>query len=126
MSVIDYYTMSDGQLLKELGERLRDLRLQRDITQQELAERVLLSTGTIQSLEKGQGKLSSLVVVLRELGALDQLDQFIPSVKLSPLQAAEARVRESTHKRERASRRPDTDKPPKQTEQTGQTRKRSS
>ena len=60
-----------------------------------LAERALLSVGTIKSLEAGKGKLSSLVAVLRELGALEQLDGFIPPVTISPLQMADAGSRQS-------------------------------
>lgn len=99
---MDYYTASDSTILKELGKRLRTLRLRKDITQEELAERTLISVGTIKSLEAGKGKLSTLVAVLRELGALDQLDQFIPPVTISPIKMAEASSKSSS-KRERAS-----------------------
>ena len=95
MTVIDYYTASDSIILESLGERLRDLRLRKNITQAALAERALLSVGTIKSLEAGKGKLSSLVAVLRELGALEQLDGFIPPVTISPLQMADAGSRQS-------------------------------
>ena len=101
MTVIDYYTASDSTILESLGERLKDLRLRKNITQAALAERALLSIGTIKSLEAGKGKLSSLVAVLRELGALDQLDGFIPPVTISPLQMADAAPRQSA-KRARA------------------------
>ena len=99
---MDYYIVSDSTILKELGERLRKLRLRKNITQEDLAERALLSVGTIKSLEAGKGKLSTLVAVLRELGALDQLDQFIPPVTISPIKMAEASAKSSS-KRERAS-----------------------
>ncbi len=99
---MDYYIASDTMILKELGERFRKLRLRRDITQEDLADRTLLSVGTIKSLEAGKGKLSTLVAVLRELGALDQLDQFIPPVTISPIKMAEAGSK-SASSRERAS-----------------------
>ncbi len=99
---MDYYIASDSAILKELGERLRTLRLRKNITQEDLAEHTLLSVGTIKSLEVGKGKLSTLIAVLRELGALDQLDQFIPPVTISPIKMAEANSK-SSNKRERAS-----------------------
>ena len=99
---MDYYIVSDSTILKELGERIRKLRLRKNITQEELAERAVLSVGTIKSLEAGKGKLSTLVAVLRELGALDQLDQFIPPMTISPIKMAEASTK-SSNKRERAS-----------------------
>jgi putative transcriptional regulator len=99
---MDYYIASDTAILKELGVRLRKLRLRKNITQEDLAERTLLSVGTIKSLETGKGKLSTLVAVLRELGTLDQLDQFIPPVTISPIKMAEASSKSSSN-RERAS-----------------------
>jgi transcriptional regulator with XRE-family HTH domain len=103
MTVIDYYTASDSAILEELGGRIRELRLRKNITQENLAERTLMAVGTIKSLEAGKGKLSTLVAVLRELGALEQLDQFIPPVTISPLKMAEAGVRLTSTARVRAS-----------------------
>ena len=99
---MDYYIASDSAILKELGERLRTLRLRKNITQEDLAGRTLLAIGTVKSLEAGKGKLSTLIAVLRELGALDQLDRFIPPVTISPIKMAEASTKQSS-KRERAT-----------------------
>ena len=97
---MDFYTLSDKAILDELGNRIRRLRLRKNITQQALAEATTLSLGVIKSLESGQGKLSTLVAVLRELGALDQLDHLIPEVTISPIQLArrkgKVRVRASS------------------------------
>ena len=93
MTVMDYYSASDDAILEELGERIRSLRLRKNITQEDLAERTLMAVGTIKSLEVGKGKLSTLIAVLRELGALDQLDQFVPLITISPLRMAEANIR---------------------------------
>ena len=90
MAIIDYYAVSDGRIMQNLGGRLRALRLRKNITQQELAERALIAVGTVKSLEKGKGKLSSLIAVLRELDSLEQLDNLFPPITLSPLQMADA------------------------------------
>jgi transcriptional regulator with XRE-family HTH domain len=90
---------SDRQILQLLGERLRGLRLRRDITQENLAERAGLSASTIKGLEAGRGRLDSLVAVLRELGQLDALESFLPEPGISPLQLAERRGKQ----RQRAS-----------------------
>ena len=95
MAVMDYYIASDSVILKELGGRIRKLRLRSNITQEELAARTLLAVGTIKSLEAGKAKLSTLVAVLRELGALDQLDGFIPPVTISPIKMLEANKKSS-------------------------------
>lgn len=93
---MDFYSFSDKAIAQELGERLRALRLQRNITQQALAEATTLSLNSIKSLESGRGKLSTLIAVLRELQALDQLDNFIPEITISPMQVAkmQGRVRQ--------------------------------
>jgi len=97
---MNLYTLSDKAIEKELGQRLRALRLRKNITQQALAKRTLLSLNTIKALENGRGKLASLIAVLRELHTLEQLDNFIPEVDISPIQLAKSRGKT----RQRASR----------------------
>ncbi len=96
---MDFYTLSDKGIEDELGRRIKALRLRNNITQKELAEATTLSLNTIKSLESGSGKLSTLIAVLRELGALDHLVNFIPEVTISPLQLAKMQGKQ----RERAS-----------------------
>lgn len=96
---MDFYTLSDKGIEDELGRRIKALRLRNNITQKELAEATTLSLNTIKSLESGSGKLSTLIAVLRELGALDHLDHFIPEATISPLQLAKMQGKQ----RERAS-----------------------
>lgn len=85
---MDFYAISDNGIEVELGRRIRALRLRRNITQRELAQATTLSLNTIKSLESGSGKLSTVIAVLRELGALEHLDNFIPEPSISPLQLA--------------------------------------
>ncbi len=96
---MDFYSLADNKVEEEIGRRLRALRLRKNITQQELAGATLLSLNSIKSLEAGKGKLSTLIAVLRELGALDQFDGFILDPRVSPMQLA--RMQGKT--RERAS-----------------------
>ncbi len=85
---MDFYSLSDKYIEQELGNRLKALRLQRNITQKDLAEATTLSLNSIKSLESGKAKLSTVIAVLRELQALDQLDNFIPEIAISPIQLA--------------------------------------
>jgi transcriptional regulator with XRE-family HTH domain len=96
---MDFYTLSDKAIEKELGERIKALRLRKNITQKELAEATTLSLNSIKSLESGRSKLATLIAVLRELEALDQLDNFIPEISISPMQLAKMHG----HVRQRAS-----------------------
>jgi len=91
--------MSDEAIEKEIGRRFRALRLRKNLTQQELAERALLSVNAIKNLESGRARLSTAIAVLRELNALDNLSAFIPDPGPSPLQLAKLQGK----KRQRAS-----------------------
>ncbi|GMR05571.1 MAG: hypothetical protein BMS9Abin25_0146 [Gammaproteobacteria bacterium] len=93
---MDFYTLSDKVIAEEIGDRIKSLRLRRNITQKALADATTLSLNSIKSLESGRGKLSTLIAVLRELGALDHLDSFIPETSISPVQLAkmQGKVRE--------------------------------
>jgi len=93
---MDFYTLSDKGIAEEVGDRIRSLRLQKNVTQKALAEAATLSINSVKSLESGRGKLSTLIAVLRELGALDHLDCFIPETSISPMQLAkmQGKVRE--------------------------------
>ena len=93
---MDYYTLSDKGIETELGKRVKALRLRNNVTQKELADATTLSLNAIKSLESGRSKLSTLIAVLRELGALDHLDSFIPEISISPIQLAklQGKVRE--------------------------------
>src|ERR1700710_2712 len=88
---------SDEALQEELGSRLRDLRLNRNESQQELARRAGVGKATLQRLEEGRsGTIVTLLRVLRALD-LDNLDALVPAVERSPLAEArgerQARVR---------------------------------
>jgi transcriptional regulator with XRE-family HTH domain len=85
---MDFYSLSDKAIEEELGGRIRELRLRKNMTQQELAEATQLSLNTIKALEGGRGKISTVIAVLREMNHLEQLDNFVPESGISPLQLA--------------------------------------
>jgi transcriptional regulator with XRE-family HTH domain len=89
--------LNDEALQEQLGSRLRDLRLNRNESQQELARRAGVGKATLQRLEEGRS--GTIVTLLRVLRALDlaNLDALVPAVERSPLAEArgerQARVR---------------------------------
>jgi len=85
---MDYYSLTDSAIETQIGARLKALRLRRNVTQQALADATGLSVTAIKGIESGGGRLSTIVAVLRELSALDQLESFIPQITVSPLQLA--------------------------------------
>ena len=92
--------MSDRAILTEIGERLSRRRLNRNMTQEELAATSGVARRLIQRIEGGQGcSLENLIRILRALGLLGELDAFLPELGVSPLQLAKSKG----HKRLRAA-----------------------
>ena len=74
------------ELEAALGERLKSLRLDRNIDQKTLAERAGISVRALRNLESGQGSsLRSLVSTLRALGREDWLATIAPVASINPL-----------------------------------------
>ena len=57
-----------------IGQRLHNLRLRRNISQQHLASKIGYSLNTIKALEKGKGKLRAVIAVSMSLGDADILN----------------------------------------------------
>ena len=93
---------SDVAVLGELGARLARLRLDRELTQAQLAREAGVSKRTVERIESGaSAQLSSLVRVLRTLDLLSALDQLIPEPRPSPIE-----LLRSGRRRKRAPRAP--------------------
>lgn len=100
--IMDWYALSDVAAVQEIGRNLQLIRLNQDITQQELAVQTGLSRLTISQVENGRpASTLTLVQLLRALGRLDVLEVLEESATISPLQA----VRLAGQQRQRASRR---------------------
>lgn len=87
-------TRTDGEILGEIGQRLRAYRLQQDVSQRDLALRAGVSLRTLQNAEGGgDTRISTLVRVLRALGRLDSIDAFLPEPRVSPMLLLETQGR---------------------------------
>ncbi len=94
------YGQSDKAILRDLGQRLRQARLRRNLSQQELADRAGLNRTTISEYERGASTSTlTLVQVLRALEMLDELAGFLPDPGPGPLELA----RHQSHQRQRAT-----------------------
>lgn len=92
--------LADAAVVEELGRRLRQLRLDQNLTQQGLAEEAGVSVATVRNLENGKRtQLITLIRVLRTLGLLSDLDRLVPERRPSPIELLKLRGKE----RQRAS-----------------------
>jgi transcriptional regulator with XRE-family HTH domain len=98
MKIESYLT--DESVLSELGARLERVRLERNLTQRELAAKAGVAYKAIQRIEAGESvKLTSFIRVLRGLGLLDALDRLVPEPAPSPIELLKLHGR----RRQRAS-----------------------
>ena len=94
--------LTDAAALSELGSRLARYRLQRNMTQAELAREAGVSPSTIARLEGGEStQLTNLIRVVRALDLLGNLDVFVPPPAPNPIELLEMQGRQ----RQRASSR---------------------
>ena len=91
--------MTASALAEEMGERLKRARLNRDLTQSEVATLAGITRKTVLNAEKGKVQLEVLLAIMIVLDLTDQLDLFLPSQTISPLQLAKLQGK----KRQRAS-----------------------
>jgi transcriptional regulator with XRE-family HTH domain len=91
----DWYSMSDPAIVKELCSILRQVRLQQNITQDQLAEQAGLSRSAISKMETGKSTVEflTLIQVLRSLQQLHLLDPWQVSATVSPLLMAKLKAK---------------------------------
>ena len=93
--------LSDELVLQEIGERLARTRLERNLTQANLAKTAGISKRTLERLESGAAstQLTTFIRVSRALGLLQRFDAFLPKPLASPVEQVKLQGR----KRKRAS-----------------------
>lgn len=79
--------LSDAGVVDELRARVRRERLQRNVTQADLADRAGIGLHTLRRFEAGQGEpsLSSFVAILRALDGITALEAVLPEPSVDPL-----------------------------------------
>jgi transcriptional regulator with XRE-family HTH domain len=92
---MNIYGMSDKAILREMGMRVKQRRLAKNLTQESLAKMAGVNRMTVVNLEQGKAAaLLTLVQVLRALGSLDGFESFLPELGPSPLQVAKMKGKE--------------------------------
>ena len=100
----DIYTRSNSQLTRLLGEKIKTVRLKRNVTQQSLADASSISLSSVKKVENGQiGSFDTLLRILRTLGMLESISALFEEEKLSPSEYYEMVNKAKKHTRKRAA-----------------------
>lgn len=82
------HEISDKEIASAIGARVKQLRLRKNLSLERLASRTLLSVNTLKSLEKGKGKIENLISVMRDIGALNDIEHLAKPIEPAPLRLA--------------------------------------
>jgi transcriptional regulator with XRE-family HTH domain len=73
----NFYNNSNKELIRLWGEKLKELRLEANLSQASLAEQAGLGRNSVAEIEKGRNfSVGSLIALLRVLNQLDRLEGF--------------------------------------------------
>jgi transcriptional regulator with XRE-family HTH domain len=86
--------MTDKSIAREIGRRIEQMRLEQNLTQQQLADEIGLSRLSYRKLEQGAGKLENFIALLRVLGRMDLVEGFVPQTVFSPIQQLKLKGRQ--------------------------------
>lgn len=84
---MDWNSLSNTEVLQVIGSRLKEHRISKRYTQQELADRAGVSIFTVAQIEKGNSiSLSMLTALIRALRLLDNFELLFPKKEISPVE----------------------------------------
>ena len=97
---MDLYIQTNAAIMRQIGSKLKELRIEKNMKQKELADAAGVSVFTISSIENGKTtSLLTVIQLLRALEHLDYLDSFFQEESISPI--AYAKLMKKNKKKER-------------------------
>jgi transcriptional regulator with XRE-family HTH domain len=83
---MDWYEMSNPGVILTIGKRIKEIRLRKNITQEDLAKRAGVGVVSVINIEKGKPvSMSIFIPIIRELNLLENLERLLPSPPISPI-----------------------------------------
>ena len=86
VTTMNFDSMTDSAIAAEIGSRIEQMRLEKNLTQQQLADEIGLSRLSYRKLVNGFGKFQNVIAVLRVFGRLDLVQGFVPETTFSPIE----------------------------------------
>ena len=78
--------MSGPGARQTIGERMKEIRLRKNMTQEEIAWRAGISKLSVVNAEAGKNiSLATLIAILRQLSMIENLELLIPEPTISPI-----------------------------------------
>lgn len=97
----NWIAMADPEIVKDICQAVKQMRINKNISQQQIAEMSGLDRTTISRMESGRAvNILTLVQVLRALDKLDILNVFSTEQVISPIRL----LKEEERKRKRAGK----------------------
>ncbi len=98
---MELYSKTDLDVLLSLGQKVKEIRLEQNITQSKLAKLSGVSLRRVGDVESGENhSVLILIQILRALRSLELLAQFFAEKQISPIEYA--KLQSSMKKKQRA------------------------
>lgn len=103
-NINEIYSQSDFDLINKIGQQLKNIRLEQNLTQAMVARESGIDRTTLSLIEKGNvTSLLTIIQILRTLNKLELLEPFfLNAPQISPIKMAKL----NTKQRKRASKSP--------------------
>ena len=99
----DLYSLSDIQIQRKIGEKIKAARLKQNITQESLGVAASVSRSSVQKIENGEiGSFDGFIRILRTLGMLDTIHALCIEESISPSEYYDMVNSRKKHTRKRA------------------------
>lgn len=81
------YIIDNSQILFEIGIRIKQIRIRKNLTQAEFAKISGVSKGTLERAEKGESvQFLTIIKILRHLELLGNLENLFPESEVTPIE----------------------------------------
>ena len=103
-SLDGYFLLTNNEILNVLANRIKTVRIEQKLSQEELSRHSGVSVHTISNIEKGQNySVDNLISILRSLNLLQNLTLLVPDLAPNPYDIAKhinerKRVYKTRHK----------------------------